>query len=109
MILGALTYQFSLQNKNGWLIGLIAIIIHGITQTEHTLRKMILKSKIILIQEQKSKPTIVDHITLMLSNIYLFYLVFILINRIDLLLVTFAGAELILLTKRVFRFWQSKP
>ena len=39
IILGALTYQFALYNENGWLIGLIAIVIHGITQTEHTLRK----------------------------------------------------------------------
>ena len=107
IILGALTYQFSLQNKNGWLIGLIAIIIHGITQTEHTLSKMIIKSKIKLFQEQK--PTILGHISLILNNIYLFYLVFILINRIDLLLITFAGAELILFIKRVFQFWKSEP
>ena len=107
IILGALTYQFSLQNKNGWLIGLIAIIIHGITQTEHTLSKMIIKSKIKLFQEQK--PTILGHISLILNNIYLFYLVFILINRIDLLLITFAGAELILFIKRVFQFWKSNP
>jgi hypothetical protein len=109
MILGALTYQFALQNEIGWLIGLIAIIIHGITQTEHTLRKLILKSRTELGQEPKSQPTIAEHIILIMNNIYLFYLVFIVINRIDLLLVTFAGAELILLIKRVFQFWQSKP
>ena len=109
MILGALTYQFSLQNESGWLIGLITIIIHGITQTEHTLRKLILKSRTKLGQEPKSQPTIAEHIILIMNNIYLFYLVFILINRIDILLVTFAGAELILLIKRVFQFWQSKP
>ena len=109
MILGALTYQLSIQNESGWLIGLIAIIIHGITQTEHTLRKMILKSRTKSDQGSKSKRTIVDHIALMMNNIYLFYLVFITINRVDLLLLTFAGAELILFIKRVFQFWQLEP
>ena len=108
MILGALTYQFSLQNESGWLIGIIVIMIHGITQTEHTLSKMISKPRIILKHEEKSMRTIADHIALIMNNIYLFYLVFILINRIDLLLVTFAMAELILLIKRVFQFWKSE-
>ena len=108
MILGALTYQYSLQNESGWLLGLIAIMIHGITQTEHTLRKMILNSRSKLYQAPQSNRTIVDHITLFMNNIYLFYLVFITINRLDLLLATFAGAELILLIKRVFQFWQSE-
>ena len=60
-------------------------------------------------QSLKSKVTIMDHITLMLNNIYLFYFVFISINRIDLLLLTFAGAETILFIKRVFQFWRSEP
>ena len=38
----------------------------------------------------------------------IFYLVFIMINRIDLLLVTFSGAELILFIKRVFQFCKSE-
>ena len=108
IILGALTYQLSLQNKSGLLIGLIAIIIHGITQTEHTLSKMILQSKTKSVLRTKSKGTILNHMAHMMNNIYLFYLVFILINRIDLLLITFAGAELILCTKRVFQFWLSE-
>ena len=107
IILGALTYQFALQNENGWFIGLIAILIHGITQTEHTLRKMIIKSRIK--EYQRPTGTIVDHIALLMSNIYLFYFVFITINRIDLLLLTFAGAELILFIKRILQFWQSEP
>ena len=107
IILGALTYRFTLQNENGWFIGLIAILIHGITQTEHTLRKMILKSTIKAYQ--RPIGTIVDHIALLMSNIYLFYFVFITINRIDLLLFMFAGAESIIFIKRVFQFWQSEP
>ena len=109
MILGALTYQFALQNESGWLIGLIAIIIHGITQTEHTLRKMIHNFRIKTNQRQKLKPSLVEHIALIMNNIYLFYFVFITINRIDLLLLTFAGAELIFFIKRVLQFWQSEP
>ena len=108
MILGALTYQYSLQNVNGWLLGLIAIIIHGITQTEHTLRKMILKSRTKSDQRPNLECTIMDHIALIMNNIYLFYLVFITINRIDLLLITYAGAESILFIKRVFQFWKSE-
>ena len=109
IILGALTYQLSLQNKSGLLIGLTAIIIHGVTQTEHTLRTMIHKSKTKSDLRSQSKQTIVDHIALLMNNIYLFYLIFITINRIDLLLLTFAVAESILFIKRVFQFWQSEP
>ena len=109
IILGALTYQFTLQNESGWFIGLIAIIIHGITQTEHTLRKMIHNFRIKTNQRQKLKPSLVEHIALIMNNIYLFYFVFIMFNRIDLLLLTFAGAESILFIKRVFQFWQSEP
>ena len=109
IILGALTYQLSLQNKSGLLIGLTAIIIHGVTQTEHTLRTMIHKSKTKSDLRSQSKQTIVDHIALLMNNIYLFYLIFITINRIDLLLLTFAVAESILFIKRIFQFWQSEP
>ena len=109
IILGALTYQLSLQNKSGLLIGLTAIIIHGITQTEHTLRTMIHKSKTKSELRSKPKQSIVDHVALLMNNIYLFYLIFITINRIDLLLLTFAVAESILFIKRVFQFLKSEP
>ena len=109
IILGALTYQYALQNESGLLIGLIAIIIHGITQTEHTLRKMILKSRTKSDHKPNLDGTIMDHIALIMNNIYLFYLVFITINRIDLLLITYAVAESILFIKRVFQFWKSEP
>ena len=50
-----------------------------------------------------------DHIALMMNNIYLFYLVFIPINRIDLFLLSYAVAELLLFIKRVVTFWIKEP
>ena len=109
MIIGALAYELALNNEIGWLLGLTAIIIHGITQTEHTLREMIHKSGSKSFQSTKSKRTIMDHIALMMNNIYLFYLVFIPINRIDLFLLSYAVAELLLFIKRVVTFWIKEP
>ncbi|MFC1550240.1 CDP-alcohol phosphatidyltransferase family protein [Candidatus Neomarinimicrobiota bacterium] len=109
LILGTLAYHFSEQNANGWILGLLAIVIHGITQTEHTLRTMITKSNSRKPKNPDKKENFVGHIALLLNNVYLFYFVFILLNRIDLLLITFAIAEITLFIKRVALFWISEP
>lgn len=109
ILLGSLTYQFALYNDGGWILGLIAIVIHGISQTEHTLRELIQKSGVQSIPANKSNQKFVNHIPLILNNIYLFYIVFLPINRIDLFFYTFAFAEMILFTKRIFQFWKLNP
>jgi len=48
-------------------------------------------------------------LALLMNNIYLFYLVFIPMNRIDILLISFAGVELLLLVKRTIYFWINEP
>ena len=103
MIIGGLGYQLSKTHEYGWEIGMLALIIHAITQTEHTLRKLITKSaqNTQLSIDRKLK----DHIALLMNNIYLFYLVFIPMNRVDLLLIIFTGVGLLLFLKRVVYFW----
>ena len=108
LILGSLIYQYSLENENGWLIGLIVIIIHGITQTEHSIRQMILKSKTNNYVASKPNSKFVNQIVLLMNNIYIYYFIFILLNRVDLLLISFASCELILLLKRFINFSFSK-
>jgi len=108
MILGALAYQYSLQDQKGWLIGLIVIIIHGITQTENTLREMISKAK----KNQKNNLNhplqLTSQIALLMNNFYLFYFIFIPFNRIDLLLISLGFCQFILLAKRSIQFSISK-
>ena len=84
---------------------MIALIMQGITQTEHTLRNMLNKSNSISLINEHTKENIIGHIALLMNNIYLFYLVFIPINRIDLLLMGFTIANFILFIKRVIMFW----
>jgi phosphatidylglycerophosphate synthase len=107
IIIGALGYRLSHAHEFGWQIGMLALIVHGITQTEHTLKGMITRNN--GKPSHQIKRGITDHIALLLNNIYLFYLVFIPLNRIDLLLITFAGVELLLLVKRMISFWINEP
>ena len=62
---------------------------------------------------QNQKKLINDNFTtnimLLFNNIYLFYLIFIPMNRIDLLLISFASIELLLLSKRMIFFWVNEP
>ena len=108
MIIGALGYQLSRSHELGWEIGMLALIIHGITQTEHTLRGMISKQKI-RNQDSSNVSDLTGQLALLMNNIYLFYLVFIPMNRIDILLISFAGVELLLLVKRTIYFWINEP
>jgi len=108
MIIGALGYQLSRSHELGWEIGMLALIIHGITQTEHTLRGMISKQKNGN-QDNSKVSDLTGQLALLMNNIYLFYLVFIPMNRIDILLISFAGVELLLLVKRTISFWINEP
>lgn len=108
MIIGALGYQLSRSHELGWEIGMLALIIHGITQTEHTLRGMISKQKNGN-QDSSKVSDLTGQLALLMNNIYLFYLVFIPMNRIDILLISFAGVELLLLVKRTISFWINEP
>ena len=108
MIIGALGYQLSRSHELGWEIGMLALIIHGITQTEHTLRGMINKQKNGN-QDSGKVSDLTGQLALLMKNVYLFYLVFIPMNRIDILLISFAGFELLLLVKRTISFWINEP
>lgn len=106
IILGALAYVYAKTGSNAWKLGLLIIIIHSITQTEHTIRSMILKN---LKKIEKTLPpkNILGEIALIFNNIYLFYIVFLSFSRIDLLFIVFGVGELILLLKRIIKFWLS--
>jgi len=108
MIIGAFGYQLSRSHELGWEIGMLALIIHGITQTEHTLRGMINKQKNGN-QDSGKVSDLTGQLALLMNNVYLFYLVFIPMNRIDILLISFAGFELLLLVKRTISFWINEP
>jgi phosphatidylglycerophosphate synthase len=106
MIIAALGYELSKNHEFGWEIGMLALVIHAITQTEHTLRSLIKKGSSQLENKNNNFST---HIALAMNNIYLFYLIFIPINRIDLLLIFFATFEILLLLKRATFFWINEP
>jgi len=105
MIIAALGYELSKDHEFGWEIGMIALLIHAITQTEHTLRNLIKKRS----TQLKNNNNFFTHIALAMNNIYIFYLIFIPMNRIDLLLIFFAVFELLLLLKRIIFFWINEP
>ena len=105
MIIASLGYELSKNHEFGLGIGMVALVIHAITQTEHTLRNLIKKG----FTEPKNKNNFFTHIALTINNIYLFYLIFIPMNRIDLLLIFFAVFELLLLLKRIIFFWINEP
>ena len=105
MIIAALGYELSKNHEFGWEIGMLALVIHAITQTEHTLRNLIKKGS----TQHKNNNNFFTHIALSMNNIYIFYLIFIPMNRIDLLLIFFAVFELLLLLKRIIFFCINEP
>tara|TARA_Y100000746_G_scaffold51715_1_gene40827 strand:- start:30 stop:698 length:669 start_codon:yes stop_codon:yes gene_type:complete len=105
MIIAALGYELSKNHEFGWEIGMLALVIHAITQTEHTLRNLIKKGS----TQHKNNNNFFTHIALAMNNIYIFYLIFIPMNRIDLLLIFFAVFELLLLLKRIIFFCINEP
>jgi len=105
MIIAALGYELSKNHEFGLEIGMLALVIHAITQTEHTLRSLIKKGS----TQSQNNNNISTHIALAMNNIYLFYLIFIPINRIDLLLIFFGAFEVLLFLKRIILFWINEP
>jgi len=105
MIIAALGYELSKNHEFGLGIGMLALVIHAITQTEHTLRSLIKKGS----TQSQNNNNISTHIALAMNNIYLFYLIFIPINRIDLLLIFFGAFEVLLFLKRIILFWINEP
>ena len=94
------------QNEYGVYFALIGISIHAITQIEHILRDYILKG--IKTSIPLDNNEMVDQIILLSNNIYIFYFIFILINRIDLLFIVFPIIQITLLVKRFIQFSFSK-
>ena len=105
MIIAALGYELSKNHEFGLEIGMVALVMHAITQTEHTLRNLIKRGY----TEPQKNNNFFTHIALTMNNIYIFYLIFIPMNRIDLLLIFFAVFELLLLLKRIIFFWINEP
>ena len=94
------------QNEYGVYFAFAGISIHAITQIEHVLRDYILKG--IKISVPVDNNRIVDQIILLSNNIYIYYFIFILINRIDLLFIVLPIIQFILLVKRLIQFSFSK-
>ena len=94
------------QIEYGVYFALAGISIHAITQVEHVLRDYILKGIKILVPVDNNG--IVDQIILLSNNIYIFYFIFILINRIDLLFIVLPIIQITLLVKRFIQFSFSK-
>ena len=82
-------------------------MIYAMTQVEHIIRDYILKG-VEVHQSSKGKGAKkLDVIIKLFNNIYIFYFIFILSNRIDLLFIVLPTIQAFLLIKRVFQFSNS--
>ena len=104
LVLTSLGYYLTQQNQNWVILAFLGISIHAITQVEHILRDFILKNA----DENKSgngnSNSLINHFVLLINNIYLYYFIFILWNRIELLFIFFPAFQFMLLIKRFFQF-----
>ena len=97
------------QYQYGAYFAIVGISIHAITQVEHVLREIILKGVKNSIPEGKKKNNeVINQIILLFNNIYIFYFIFILINRIDLLFIILPIIQIALFVKRFIQFSFSK-
>ena len=103
ILMGSLVFIYSVQVSNGWKLGLFFIIIHGILQTEHTLRSLITSSRVK--DTLNGRSTVFSQMALLHNNIYIFYLIFISINRLDLFFIIYSIGSIVLFCKRVAQFW----
>ena len=108
LVLTFLGFYLAQQHDNGVYFAIAGISIHAITQVEHVLRDYILKGDKTSLPEKNDNIGIVDQIILLFNNIYIFYFIFILINRIDLLFIVFPIIQITLLVKRFIQFSFSK-
>ena len=104
LVLTSLGYYLTQQNQNWVILAFLGISIHAITQVEHVLRDFILKNA----DENKSgngnSNSLINHFVLLINNIYLYYFIFILWNRIELLFIFLPTFQFMLLIKRFFQF-----
>ena len=104
LVLTSLGYYLTQQNQNWVILAFLGISIHAITQVEHILRDFILKNA----DENKSgngnSNSLINHFVLLINNIYLYYFIFILWNRIGLLFIFLPAFQFMLLIKRFFQF-----
>ena len=104
LVLTSLGYYLTQQNQNWGILAFLGISIHAITQVEHILRDFILKNA----DENKSgnsnSNSLINHFVLLINNIYLYYFIFILWNRIELLFIFLPTFQFMLLIKRFFQF-----
>ena len=104
LVLTSLGYYLTQQNQNWVILAFLGISIHAITQVEHILRDFILKNA----DENKSgngnSNSLINHFVLLINNIYLYYFIFILWNRIELLFIFLPTFQFMLLIKRFFQF-----
>ena len=109
LVISAFIFQLSKSHIWGFQLGIIFLMIHAITQLEYSMRNFILVTT-----KQKTKKlnpneySFLTQLVLVSNNIYLFYLIFIPLNRIDLLFIAFGFCEIIIFFKRVFNFWSSE-
>ena len=108
LVLSFLGIHLAQQYDYGIYFAIAGISIHAITQVEHILRDYILQGVKTTLPAKNDNMRIVDHIILLFNNIYIFYFIFILINRIDLLFIVLPTFEIILLIKRFLQFSLSK-
>ena len=106
LVLTFLGFHLAQQYYYGVYFAIAGISIHAITQVEHVLRDYILKG--IKTSVPVDNNGMVDQIILLSNNIYIFYFIFILINRIDLLFIVFSIIQITLLVKRFIQFSFSK-
>ena len=104
LVLSFLGIHVSQQYDYGIYFAIAGISIHAITQVEHILRDYILKGVKTTLPKKNDNIRIVDQIILLFNNIYIFYFIFILINRIDLLFIVLPTIEIILFIKRFVQF-----
>ena len=108
LVLSFLGIHLAQQYDYGTYFAIAGISIHSITQVEHILRDYILKGVKTTLPNKNDNIRIIDQIILLFNNIYIFYFIFILINRIDILFIVLPTIEIILFIKRFFQFSFSK-
>ena len=84
LVLTSLGYYLTQQNQNWVILAFLGISIHAITQVEHVLRDFILKNADENKSEYGNSNSLINHFILLINNIYLYYFIFILWNRIKL-------------------------
>ena len=104
IVLTSLGIHLAQQEQYGFYYAFGGILIHAITQVEHIIRDYILKDRKNHQSTKGNKRKVIDMVVLLFNNIYIFYFIFILWNRIDLLFIVLPTIQVLLLIKRFFQF-----